>query len=57
MQRLTGFIPVTACELKVQIQNDIAKGNRKAGEAVICPVCQCELFEGLDFDADDIKPI
>ena len=35
------------------LKKETAAGNRKAGDDVICPICQCEMFEGLDFDKDD----
>ena len=28
-------------------------GDRAVGESVICPICQFDLFEGIDFDKKD----
>ena len=42
-----------ALELANVTEKDIAHGNRMTGDAVICPICQFDLFEGLEFDNKD----
>ena len=39
LQELTGYVPVIASELANVTEKDIAHGNRKTGESVICPIC------------------
>lgn len=52
LRQLTSFTCISVGELVAQVKKEINElKTRREGEDVICPICQCELFENLDFQS------
>ena len=48
--RLTKYEPCTIEDMAKIIKNEISLRSRLASDGVNCPLCMCELFEGVNFN-------
>ena len=57
LHKLTGYKPIKVNELAVCIREEIeVKKERRACDEVICPICQCEMFDNVDYlDSESVQ--
>jgi hypothetical protein len=46
--QVTRYVEVTMLELLQKVRKEEILKHRKVGEEELCPICRCDLYEGLE---------
>lgn len=56
LRTLTNFRPITVDELANRVKKEVNElKTRREGDEVICPICQCDFFENVDYQSEESK--
>ena len=50
LHKLTGYTAISVCDFAIIIKKEIEEAKtRRPDEEVICPICQCEMFDDVKY--------